>query len=53
MRDREIGRGKSRVLAGSLMQDSIPGLQDHNPEPKVDTQPLGHPGAPLPPLFLI
>ena len=33
MRDRErgrdIGRGRSRLHAGSPTQDSIPGLQDH------------------------
>ena len=28
-RERDTGRGKSRLLAGSLMRDSIPGLQDH------------------------
>ena len=27
-RGRDIDRGRSRLLAGSLMQDSIPGLQD-------------------------
>ena len=26
---RDIGRGKSGLLAGSLMQDSIPGPWDH------------------------
>ena len=30
-RGREIGRGRSRLHAGSLMWDSIPGLQDHAP----------------------
>ena len=28
-RGRDIGRGRSRLHAGSLMWDSIPGLQDH------------------------
>ena len=28
-RGRDTGRGRSRVLAGSLMWDSIPGLQNH------------------------
>ena len=28
-RGRDTGRGRSRPHAGSLMQDSIPGLQDH------------------------
>ena len=29
-RERETGRGRSRLHAGSLMWDSIPGLRDHN-----------------------
>ena len=29
-RGRDIGRGRSRLHAGSSMQDSIPGLQDHD-----------------------
>ena len=29
-RDRDIGRRRSRLPVGSLMQDSIPGLWDHN-----------------------
>ena len=28
-RGRDTGRGRSRLHAGSLMRDSIPGLQDH------------------------
>ena len=28
-RGRDLGRGISRLPAGSLMQDSIPGLPDH------------------------
>ena len=28
-RDRDIGRGKSRLHAGSPMWDLIPGFQDH------------------------
>ena len=28
-RGRDTGRGKDRLHAGSLMQNSIPGLQDH------------------------
>ena len=31
VRDRDIGRGKSRLHAGSPMWDLIPGLQDHAP----------------------
>ena len=30
VRDRDIGRGKSRLHAGSPMWDLIPGLQDHD-----------------------
>ena len=29
-RGRDIGRGRSRLHAGNLMQDSIPGPQDHD-----------------------
>ena len=29
-RDRDIGRVRSRLLAGSLIWDSIPELQDHD-----------------------
>ena len=29
-RGRDIGRGRSRLLAGILMWDLIPGLQDHS-----------------------
>ena len=28
-RGRDLGRGRSRLLAGSPMQDCIPGPQDH------------------------
>ena len=31
-RGRDTGRGRSRLHAGSLMRDSIPGLQDHTPD---------------------
>ena len=27
--DRDIGRGRNRLRAGNLMQDSIPGARDH------------------------
>ena len=30
-RGRDPGRGRSRLRAGSLIRDSIPGLQDHTP----------------------
>ena len=29
-RGRDIGRGRSRLLMGNLMQDSIPGPWDHD-----------------------
>ena len=29
-RGRDISRGRSRLPAGSLMQDSLPGPQDHD-----------------------
>ena len=45
-RDRNLGRGRSRLYAGSPMWDSIPKLGSC-PEPKTDAQPLGHPGVPL------
>ena len=42
-RGRDTGRRRSRLPAGSLMWDLIPG-SGH--EPKADTQPLSHPSAP-------
>ena len=47
MRDteRERGRERSRLLAGSPMWDSILGLGSH-PEPKGDAEPLSHPRIP-------
>ena len=45
-RGRDIGRRRSRIPAGSLIPDSIPGLPGSQPEPKADAQPLSHPGAP-------
>ena len=44
-RDRDIGRGRGRFLAGSGM-DSIPRLGSC-PELKADAQPLNHPGVPV------
>ena len=38
-RDRDMGRGRSRLPVGNLKWDSIPGLQDR-PELKADAQPL-------------
>ena len=45
-RGRDIGRGRSRLLEGSLMLGLNPRTQGSWPEPKTDTQPLSHPGAP-------
>ena len=45
-RDRDIGRGRSRLHAQSPMWDSIPGPPGSRLEPKVDAQPLSHPGIP-------
>ena len=43
---RDTGRGRSRLLAGILMQGSIlaPGSC---PELKADAEPLSHPGVPI------
>ena len=49
-RGRDIGRGRSRLPAGSPMWDLILGLRDPEiriPEPKADAQPLSHAGAPI------
>ena len=35
VRGRDTGRGRSRLHTGSLMQNSIPGLQDHTLGPKA------------------
>ena len=45
-RGRDIGRERSRLHAGSLMQDLIPGLQDHALGLKADAQLLSHLGVP-------
>ena len=41
----ETGRGRSRFHAGRLIQDSIPGLQDHTPgcRRRLTAAPLGLP----------
>ena len=49
-RGRDIGRGRSRLLAGSLMRDLIPDSRSQ-PEPKAGPQPLSHPGIPVPGVF--
>ena len=48
MRGRDVGRERSRFLAGSPRRDSIPrpDLGSH-PESKPDAQSLSHPGAPV------
>ena len=45
-RERQRHRGRSRLHAGSLMWDSIPGPQGSRPELKADAQPLSHSGVP-------
>ena len=45
-RGRDIGRGRSRLLAESPTWDLIPGLQDHALSQRQDTQPLSHPCVP-------
>ena len=44
-RGKDIGRGRSRLLTGSLIWDSIPEMGSC-PEPKADAQPLSYPGVP-------
>ena len=44
-RDRDIGRGRSRLPAGNHV-GLHPGTPGSHPEPKADTQPLSHPGIP-------
>ena len=51
MRDTErerqrLGRGRSRLLAGNLTQDSIPGGDQALSEPKADAQLLSYPSIP-------
>ena len=46
-RGRDTGRGRSRLHAGSPMQDSILGLQE------IPNWVLGHPGIPNSPTFYI
>ena len=49
MRDIEKQRDsqkRSRLPKESLMQDSDPRTPGSQPEPKLDTQPLSHPGDP-------
>ena len=44
---RDTGRGRSRLHAGSLTQDSISGLQDHALDQRqIDAQPLEPPRDP-------
>ena len=42
-RGRDTGRGRSRLPAGSPMQDSIPGPWDHNQAKGSTTEPPWHP----------
>ena len=45
-RQRDIGRGRSRLPGGTLMQGLNPRIWASLPETKADTQPLSHPGTP-------
>ena len=45
-RGRGVGRGRSRLLTGNLMWDSIP-RPGSRPGQKADAQPLSHPGIPV------
>ena len=45
-RGRDTGRGRSRLHTGSMMWDSIPGLQDHTPGCR-QRQTAAPPGLPL------
>ena len=49
-RGRDTGRGRSRLHAGSLMWDRIPGLQDHA-RAEGSAKPLSHPGCPKMEIF--
>ena len=43
----QAGEEAGSLPAGSWMQNSIPRPQGPRPQPKADTQPLSHPGAPI------
>ena len=45
-RQRDTGRGKSRVHAGSLLWGLDPRTPRSHPGPKAGTKPLSHPGIP-------
>ena len=45
-READIGRGRSRFLAGSPMRDSIPRPWDHDLSQRETRKPLSHPGVP-------
>ena len=51
-RDRDTGRGRSRLHAGSPTRDSIPGPWGSRPGPKADAHPLSHPGVPVYSFFI-
>ena len=46
-RGRDTGRGRSRLLARTLMVGLDPSTPGSRPELKTDAQPLSHPGAPI------
>ena len=45
-RGRDIGRGRGRLSAGDPNVELYPRTPGSCPEPKVDAQPLSHPGVP-------
>ena len=45
-RNRDIGRGRSKLHAGNLMWDSIPGLQDHSLGRNAGAKPWATQGSP-------
>ena len=45
-RGRDIGKGRSRLPVGEPDAGLNPRTSGSWPEPKADTQPLGHPGVP-------
>ena len=51
-RDRDIGRGRSRLPCGEPDAGLDPRAQRSHPEPKADTQLLSHPGIPTPQLLI-
>ena len=51
-RGRDTVRGRSRLHAGSPIQDFDPGSPGSHPGPKAGAQPLSHPGVPVSSLLI-